>query len=273
MRIAGIQMTSTANIASNLEYVKAAVAKVAQQGADLVVLPENVLLFSGRKLKVVADEELELGLLSSISGLAKQYSLPILIGSHPKATRYDGSQMPRGRVRQSSILFDDTGVQCARYDKIHLFDAAVSDKAGQYRESDYIEPGDLTSVVVNIAGVQVGLSICYDLRFPELFRELAQKGAELIVVPAAFTYQTGKAHWQALLRARAIENQCYILGLNQCGWHTETRQTYGHSQLIDPWGEVVSELGEEPGELLEVLDLDVLKVVREKMPCLLHRRI
>ncbi|TDO99879.1 carbon-nitrogen hydrolase family protein [Marinomonas balearica] len=272
MRIAGVQMTSTPDMMSNLNYVENAVQRVALQGADLVVLPENVLLFSGRQLKAVADDENKLALLDRISELAQQYELPILVGSHPKSYRYDKTLVSNNRVRQSSLLFSADGSEVARYDKIHLFDAAVSDKAGEYKESDYIEPGDLRTTVIDVKDVKVGLSICYDIRFPELFRQLSSKGADIIIVPAAFTYQTGKAHWHALLRARAIENQCYVLGVNQCGWHTDSRQTYGHTQLIDPWGEVLAELGESPGEIVEALDLSVLRTVREKMPCLSHRR-
>jgi len=176
------------------------------------------------------------------------------------------------RVRAVCLVLNELGEEVARYDKIHLFDVDVVDAYGSYRESDTVEPGNQVVLVDTPCG-RLGLSICYDLRFAELFHQLRQQGAEIITVPSAFTAMTGAAHWQVLLQARAIETQCYLLAPNQCGQHSETRQSYGHSMVIDAWGEVVASLQDQPGVVCTEIDLERLAEVRQRMPVAQHSRL
>ncbi|MGB3384324.1 MAG: carbon-nitrogen hydrolase family protein [Marinomonas sp.] len=273
LRIAAIQLTSVADWSTNLEMVKKWVGLAAQDGARLVVLPENVFLFDGKAMRGLADSEAQAVILSAVRELAIQNSIYLVVGSHPSASRPNGDCVENNRVRQSCLVFSPDGELVKRYDKIHLFDVAVNDKAGAYKESASIEPGDIETQIIDVDGFKVGLSICYDLRFPELYRALSKAGAEILLVPAAFTYVTGKAHWSTLLAARAIENQCFVLGVNQCGWHNETRQTYGHSVLFSPTGESLSHLEEAPGYFVCEIDDSSLIECRERMPCMSHRRL
>lgn len=271
--IAAIQMTSTKDWRENLSHVQSLVESAVLDGAKLVVLPENVFLFNGRAMRDLAESDDQNILLQAISGLAQKYSIYLVIGSHPSLLRTDGEQVSSGRVRQTCWVVGPDGAFVERYDKIHLFDVSVDDKAVSYKESDVIEPGELDLKVIDVDGFKIGLSICYDLRFPELYRELTKMGAEVLLVPAAFTYVTGKAHWNTLLAARAIENQCYVLGVGQCGWHNETRQTYGHSALYSPFGERLVSLQEEPGYIVFNMTKMALNDCRQKMPCFSHRRL
>lgn len=274
LRVAAIQLTSTKHWRSNVEEVKRMIASAALEGrARLVVLPENVFLFDGKNMRRLAESAEQAAIFAEVTALAKFYAVYIVIGSHPSLVRLDGHQVPNGRVRQSCWVIGPDGAILERYDKIHLFDVIVDDKAASYRESDVIEPGELSLKVIDVDGFKVGLSICYDLRFPELYRQLVSLGAELVLVPAAFTYVTGKAHWRTLLSARAIENQCYVLGVGQCGWHNPTRQTYGNSALYSPFGECLADLQEEPSYFVFEIEKQILKDCRQKMPCLSHRRL
>lgn len=270
--VAAVQLTSTRHWQQNLLEVKRLVALAVNDGARLVVLPENVFLFDGKGMRCLAESTEQKILLDEICALAKKYAIFLVVGSHPSVCSPNGAVVANGRVRQTCWVIDPDGCFLERYDKIHLFDVLVDDKAASYQESNFIEEGELAVKVVNIDGFKVGLSICYDVRFPELYRALTQKGAEVLLVPAAFTYVTGKAHWNVLLSARAIENQCYVLGVNQCGWHNETRQTYGHSALYSPMGECLASLGEEPGYFIFHITKQPLEYFRHKMPCLSHRR-
>ena len=271
--IAAIQLTSSKDWRDNLTQVKLLVSSAVNDGARLVVLPENVFLFNGKAMRGLAESNDQELLLKEITDLAKKYSIYLVVGSHPSLLRADGDVVADGRVRQTCWVVRPDGVFIERYDKIHLFDVTVNDKATSYKESDVIEPGELVLKVIDVDGFKVGLSICYDLRFPELYRELTNLGAEVLLVPAAFTYVTGKAHWDILLAARAIENQCYVLGVGQCGWHNETRQTYGHSVLYAPFGERLANLQEEPGYFVFEMTKSVLSDCRQKMPCFSHRRL
>jgi nitrilase len=272
LSVAAIQLTSTASWQDNLVEVKRLVSSAVADGARLVLLPENVFLFNGKALRGLVESREQSVLMEEVSALAKQYSIYLVIGSHPSLFSPEGGEVLDGRVRQSCLVISPDGTLIERYDKIHLFDVIVDDKAGSYRESRYIEPGNLTPKIIEIDGFKVGLSICYDLRFPELYRELTKLGAELLLVPAAFTYVTGKAHWNTLLCARSIENQCYVLGVNQCGWHNETRQTYGHSVLYSPMGENLSELQEVPDYFVFEITKQAILENQTKMPCFSHRR-
>ena len=208
---------------------------------------------------------------SVASERARDRNLWIVGGSLPLATRPDGSAID-DRVRATCLVYDNEGREVARYDKIHLFDAQVDDAHGSYRESDTFEPGDDIVTIDTPAG-KLGLAICYDLRFPELFRKLREQGAEWITLPSAFTYQTGEAHWHPLVRARAIENQLWLAAPGQGGWNSSRRRTWGHSMIVDPWGTVVDELPEGPGVVFADLDRDKLRHVRESMPVWSHRRL
>ncbi len=272
-RVAAIQMTSGNLVEENLREIKRLIHAAVDQGAELVVLPENFALLSTAKLRQAGLLEVAQSgpIRSFVAALAKDYSVWIVAGSIPLAARPDGTAIS-DRVRSACIVYDDQGNERARYDKIHLFDVDVADEFGSYRESDSIEPGDQVQLLDTPFG-RLGLSICYDLRFPELFRLLLERGAEIITVPAAFTAVTGAAHWEVLLRARAIENLSYIIGANQTGRHSATRVSYGHTMIIDPWGRVLA--GKEGGEgvVIAEIELSYLRKVRHEMPVVSHRRL
>ncbi len=272
-RVAAIQMVSTHDIAENLREASRLLKAAADSGARIAVLPENFAVLATRQMvgcgrRESSDEKL---IRPFLAGQAKELGIWIVGGSMPLATRPDGSSVPE-HVRATCLVYNDQGEEVGRYDKIHLFDATVEDAQGQYRESDTFEPGEDVVVIDTPAG-KLGLAICYDLRFPELFRKLREQGAEWVSLPSAFTWQTGDAHWHALLRARAIENQVWIVAPGQGGQNSERRRTYGHSLVVDPWGRVVSEIDEGPGHVLGDLDLDLVKDVRMRMPVWEHRRL
>ena len=176
------------------------------------------------------------------------------------------------KIRAACLLYNDQGEQVARYDKIHLFDVSMLDSDEKYTESDSIEAGD-QAVVVDTPFGKLGLAICYDLRFPELFRTMLEHGMEIIALPSAFTAITGRAHWNTLVRARAIENLCFVLAAAQGGYHLNGRETYGHSMIVDPWGQVMNELANGSGLVCADIDLDYLQDIRRTFPCLDHRNI
>tara|TARA_R110001632_G_scaffold41641_2_gene104903 strand:+ start:82320 stop:83153 length:834 start_codon:yes stop_codon:yes gene_type:complete len=270
--VAAIQLTSTRCWQDNLTEVTRLIDSAVSDGARLVVLPENVFLFYGKGMRWLAESDSQKILFDKVLALAKKHAIYLVVGSHPSLYTPNGDVVADGRVRQTCWVIGPDGLIVERYDKIHLFDVMVDDKAASYKESDFIEKGDLTPKVIDVDGFSIGLSICYDVRFPELYRALAELGADVLLVPAAFTYVTGKAHWDTLLSARAIENQCYVLGVNQCGWHNETRQTYGHSALYSPLGVRLASLQEQPGYFVFNIAKQALKDCRQKMPCFSHRR-
>lgn len=272
MKIAAVQLTSKDNWRDNLAVIECSVKKAVAAGAELVVLPENALMFAGAQMRRLAESSDQDTLLQRFSSLAKESAIHLVVGSHPSLVRPDGINVDQGRVRQSCLVYGPEGELKARYDKIHLFDVMVADQNGQYLESKVIEPGELEPIVVDLGEMKLGLSICYDVRFPEMYRKLADLGADLVVVPAAFTYRTGEAHWHTLLKCRAIENQFYVLGVNQCGQHTSSRETYGNSTCYSPWGACLGRLEHEPDILLVDIDLEVNKSCRQSMPVYQHRR-
>ena len=274
LNVVAIQPTSGSDWRDNLVQVLALMHESLTHQPRLIVLPENVFLFDAKQMLTVAEGDASALILAEMATFAQQHQLYILVGSHPMAKRPNGEKVPNGRVRQSSLMIDDQGKQVARYGKIHLFDVSVDDKASVYQESRFIEPGEVQPVTVAIDGVVVGLTICYDLRFPELYRLLVDQGAEVCVVPSAFTHRTGSAHWHCLLRARAIENQCYMVGVNQVGWHTMTRQTFGNTVAYSPWGDSLGCLDDQQAGYISVMiDTDELTRVRQAMPCLQHRQV
>lgn len=272
-RVAAIQMVSGHDIDKNLEEARRLLSQAAGLGARIAVLPENFAMMSTRQMLECGGREgsSDGPIQSFLADQAAALGLWIVGGSMPIATRPDGSGIA-DHVRASCVVFNDKGQQVARYDKIHLFDATVEDAHGQYRESDTFEPGDDIVVVDTPAG-RLGLSICYDLRFPELFRKLREQGAEWVTLPSAFTWNTGDAHWHALIRARAIENQLWVVAPGQGGYNSERRRTYGHSLVADPWGRVLAELDEGPGVVTSELDHDRLTGIRTRMPVWEHRRL
>ncbi|OGT71655.1 MAG: hypothetical protein A3H44_11220, partial [Gammaproteobacteria bacterium RIFCSPLOWO2_02_FULL_57_10] len=208
---------------------------------------------------------------------ARQHGIILVAGTMPVVTRPASPNgvvetIADGRVRPASLVYSPDGLLMARYDKMHLFDVKVADKQAQYMESRSFEPGSSVVTVATPLG-KLGLSICYDLRFPELYRRLLDDGAEIITVPSAFTKVTGEAHWEILLRARAIENQCYVLAANQGGVHNASRETWGHSMIIDPWGNVMARVEKGEGIAIAEIDLDYLHDLRSRMPVQAHRRL
>lgn len=272
IRVAAIQMVSGGNLEANLGQARELIGQAAEQGAKLVVLPENFALFDTSAMQEAGRREAEQGVVQSfLSQQARDHGVWLLGGSTPCAQRPDG-QLLEERVRSTCWVFDDQGQVVGRYDKIHLFDVEVEDGHGRYCESQIFEPGEEPLLVETPWG-KLGVAICYDLRFPELFRHLRELGAEMIALPAAFTQVTGEAHWHVLLRARAIENQCFVIASGQGGWHSERRQTYGHSLIIDPWGLVLAEHDTGPGVVVADLQPARLEEVRRRMPVQQHRRL
>lgn len=271
-KVASIQMVSGGNMAENLEQARTLIGKAAAQGARLVVLPENFALFDTAAMLEAGRQEAEQGIVQAFLGQqARDHGIWIVGGSTPCARRPGGSLIA-DRVRSTCWVLNDQGQLAGRYDKIHLFDVEVQDGHGRYCESQVFEPGDEPFLVETPWG-RLGVAICYDLRFPELFRLLREQGAEFIALPAAFTQVTGEAHWHVLLRARAIENQCFLIASGQGGWHSERRQTYGHSMVIDPWGVILAEKDTGPGVVVADLDLARLEDIRRRMPVQQHRRL
>ena len=265
MLIAAAQMASGPDRAKNLEVATRLVRRAAERGASLVGLPENVAWMGPEPERAGAAEPLNGPTLSTFAQLARDLSVHLLAGSVLE------TGAPGGRVFNTSVLFGPDGGRLAVYRKVHLFDAEVGDGA-TYRESDAVAPGDGPVTAETPLGT-VGLTICYDLRFPELYRALSAKGAVLFTVPSAFTLMTGKDHWEVLLRARAIENEAYVLAPAQGGRHTEGRMTYGHALVADPWGLVIARASDGEGLAMAEFDPALLARVRKNLPVLRHRRL
>ena len=266
-KCAAIQMASSPNVRANLLEADKLIGEAVNAGAKLVALPENFALMGEHELDKIKAREIngEGPIQDFLSTVANKYGVWVIGGTIPLAGDNDN------KVRASCLVYDDRGERVGRYDKIHLFDVSVPDTDEEYRESDSIEPGD-ELVVLDTPFGKLGLSVCYDLRFPELYRKLAAQGAEILVVPAAFTAQTGAAHWEVLLRARAIENLCYVIAPNQGGFHINGRKTFGHSMIIDPWGVVLNCNKSGGGFVCADIDHERLEKVRTAFPVLQHRR-
>lgn len=269
LRVAMVQMSSRDDMRVNLEVVRRQMQSAHSAGAKMVLFPENVARMAARTPQV--DEGAIVHFFEELCRYCQELGLWAVAGTLPWPWRTDGEPVPGNRGRAACMVINDQGELSARYDKIHLFDADVADTHARYRESEHIEPGN-EPVTVSTPWGTMGIAVCYDLRFAEQFRYLSEAGAEWIVVPAAFTETTGEAHWEVLLRARAIENQLYILGVGQCGEHAGGRRTWGHSMAVDPWGTVLAEA--EAIEQLLVVDLDLTQVSkrRQAMPVTQHRR-
>ena len=269
MNLAVIQMVSQAEVRANLAQARRLLERAAQGGARLAVLPENFAAMGRRDLAAIGRAEAmgEGPILPWLKQTARDLSLWIVAGTLPLPPDDDRD----GKPRACSLLIDEQGERAARYDKLHLFDVDVADNRGRYRESDDFAHGEQVVVVDTPVG-RLGLTVCYDLRFPELYGALREAGAELISVPAAFTAVTGAAHWQVLTRARAIETQCYLLAAGQGGEHPGPRWTFGHSAIIDPWGGVLVEQDQGEAALLASRDGAEQAAIRQRMPVQQHRR-
>ncbi len=263
--IAAAQMVSTADKAHNLDAATRLVRQAAGLGARLVGLPENFAWMGSEPERPSAAEPLDGPTLSRMAQLARELRITLLAGSILE------TGAPGNRLYNTSVLFGPQGERLAVYRKMHLFDVDVGDGA-TYQESAAVAPG--TEVVAADTELgRLGLSVCYDLRFPELYRRLSKDGATLLAVPAAFTLMTGKDHWEVLLRARAIENQCYLFAPAQGGRHSDKRITYGHAMVVDPWGLVTARASEGEGLAIAPVDPELLARIRRNLPCLQHRRL
>ena len=266
--VAAVQMTSTDSVADNLERTEALLAEAAGRGARLAVLPENFALMplASRDKTAIAEIPGQGPLQDFLAATAERHGLWIVAGSLPLK-----SPDPR-RTYGASIVYDASGRRRDIYRKIHLFDVDLADSDESYRESKSMYPGD-EPVAQSTPFGKLGLTICYDLRFPELYRALVDAGATLFTVPSAFTETTGRAHWETLLRARAVENLAYVIAAGQTGRHPDGRSTWGHSMIVDPWGRILAEC--ESGEGLALADIEPARVagLRREFPALSNRRL
>ena len=263
-RAACIQNTATRDIEANVDWVCTRIDEAVAGGADFIALPETVGLIEPVNEQIPAatySETDDIG-LAAFRDKAREHGVTVLVGS----------QLIRAgeKIVNRSYLLDTTGDIRGRYDKLHMFDIEL--KNGEsYRESDAIAPGDKAVIVETVFG-KLGLSICYDLRFGALYRVLALAGAEFITIPAAFTQTTGQAHWHTLVRARAIETGAFIIAPNQCGHHNDKRYSFGHSLVVDPWGEILADGGAEPGVIYADIDLGKVQKARSRIPSLKNER-
>lgn len=267
-RVAAIQMASGPNVNANLLEAARLLKKAAEAGAKLVVLPENFALMGMSEFDKVKLREADgQGPLQDfLSEQAAKLGIWLVGGTIPLAAH------DPNKVNAACLLLDDRGNRVARYDKIHLFDVRITESDERYNESESIEPGSKVTVVDTPFG-KLGLAVCYDLRFPGLFRLMSEAGAELFALPSAFTAITGKAHWETLVRARAIENLTYVIAAAQGGYHANGRETFGHSMIVDPWGVVLDELPRGSGVVVARVDRERLTDLRRSFPVLEHRKL
>ena len=267
-KVAAVQMATGPNVNANLIEVERLIRDTADSGVGLVVLPEN-FAFMGRRdqdLLAIAEADGDGPLQAFLSKLASDYGIWLVGGTIPLKT-----STPE-RVRAASLVINDQGTRVARYDKMHLFDVKLPGADEHYEESAIIEPGN-DAVVVDTPFGRLGVMVCYDLRFPELARHMQDSGVELLAVPSAFTALTGKAHWETLVRARAIENLAYVIAAAQGGYHLSGRETHGHSMIVDPWGTVLAQVPRGSGCIRCAIDRGFQDSVRRTFPTLQHRRL
>ena len=265
MKIACIQLNSGAEIAENIKSAETLIEKAAKAGAQLVALPENAFLMRDHAEKnpyLAFSQETHPGVQACVQ-MAQEYGIWLLIGS----VAVEGSD---GKSLNRSLLIDPQGKVVASYDKIHLFDVQLAN-GEVYAESARFIAGD-KAVIAKAGDARLGMTVCYDVRFPHLYRQLAKAGAQVLAVPAAFTQTTGEAHWHTLLRARAIENGCYVIAPAQTGTHPGGRKTFGHALIIDPWGKVLEDAGTQVGFIIADIDLAMVQKVRASLPSLSHDR-
>jgi predicted amidohydrolase len=265
---AAIQMASGPNVSANLAETEKLIRTAVQQDAELVVLPENYAIMGLKESDkvAIAEQPGDGPIQQFMAEQARKHGIWLVGGTIPiRSTE-------AGKVYSASLLYNSNGETVARYDKIHLFDVTIEASKESYTESETITPGDHV-VVVDTPFGKLGMAVCYDLRFPELFRAMIDVGMEICVLPSAFTSLTGKAHWEPLLRARAIENLCYMVAAAQGGYHINGRETHGDSMIIDPWGVVLNRLPHGTGVVVSKLDMEMLKRTRSNFPSLQHKRL
>lgn len=261
-----VQMNSQKELGENMEQAYGLIEKAAGAGAKVVGLPENFAFLGGLSMRMERAGEIAEKAPSFLSDVAREFGIYLIGGSYPVPAA-------NGKVFNHATLYGPKGKVMAEYNKIHLFDVDLSDDEA-YRESDYVEPGRTDTVVCQNEDIgSWGLSVCYDLRFPEFYRDMVSKGAEILSVPSAFTHTTGQDHWEILLRSRAIENTSYVFAPAQTGLHGKNRKTWGHAMIVDPWGSVIADAGTETGIAVAEIDPDKLKEVRRQIPSLSHRRM
>jgi predicted amidohydrolase len=263
--MAAVQMTSTADRRKNMDTALRLVDEAAGLGARLVGLPENFSFMGREEERIAGAETLEGPTISALREVARSRRLYVLAGSIAEKVSEPG------KTANTSVLIADDGAVVASYRKIHLFDVAIPDGA-RYAESETVLPGDKVVIAPTALG-RVGLTVCYDLRFPELYRALAALGAEVLTIPSAFTLFTGKDHWEVLVRSRAIENLAYVLAPAQVGRHSSTRVTYGNAMIVDPWGVVLARCPDGEGVCLAPFQRGRLEQVRRELPSLQHRKL
>lgn len=261
---AAVQMTSLPDLEKNLVAAEELIDLAVRQGAELVSLPENFSFMGTEEEKMAQAETIATESEKFLKTMAQRYQVTLLGGGFPVPVE-------GGKAYNTALLIDPTGQEISRYQKVHLFDVNLPD-GNTYRESSTVQAGQQFPGIYPSADYgSLGLSVCYDVRFPELYRHLSSKGVDVIFVPAAFTAFTGKDHWQVLLQARAIENTCYIIAPAQTGRHYSLRQTHGHAMIIDPWGTILADAGEQPGVAIAEINPARLEQVRRQMPSLQHR--
>ena len=262
-----IQLSSSSDAEGSIAMAHQLIRQAAQRGAALIVTPENTNFLGPHDEKVRCAETLDGPTVRAFAALARELGVHLLLGS------FNERASTPGKCYNTSVLFLPDGSIGSTYRKIHLFDVDCGPGV-RFKESDTVEAGAAPTLAHTDLGT-LGLSICYDLRFPELYRRYAREGASILTVPSAFTMTTGKDHWEPLLRARAIENQCYVMASGQCGTHDDEglRESYGHSMIIDPWGHVVAMCSDGPGLAIAEIDEDLVTSVRQGMPTMQHRRL
>ena len=266
-RVAAVQMSSGPRVPENLEAAGKLIAAAAVDGAELLVLPENFALMpmSDADRLSVAEPDGNGPIQDFLATQSRRHKVWLVGGTFPLQAK------TRGKLRSACLVYNNRGERVARYDKIHLFDVEL-DNGEKYQESNSFEAGrDI--VVIDTPHGKLGLAVCYDLRFPELFRRLLEQDAEMFAVPSAFTAHTGKAHWEVLVRARAIENLVYVIAAAQTGRHANGRETYGDSLIVNPWGEVLARRAGGPGHVMAEFDRTHLHNVRTSLPSIRHRRL
>lgn len=266
--VAAIQLASGSNVSANLLQTQRLAEAAAKEGASMIVLPEN-FAYMGRSCgdcNTIREKPGDGPLQSFLSQMASRLGLWVVGGTIPLEADH------AAKWRAACTVYDERGRQVASYDKQHLFDVNLVESDEQFVESESIEPGDRVVVIDSPVG-RLGLSVCYDLRFPELFRAMVDRGVEVIALPAAFTAITGKAHWETLVRARAIENLSYVIAAAQGGFHIAGRETFGHSMIVDPWGSKLAVRERGNGVVVADIDHDFQSTTRRNFPCLDHRRL
>ncbi|MGQ0441832.1 MAG: carbon-nitrogen hydrolase family protein [Methylophilaceae bacterium] len=264
IKVAGIQMASSPHVSSNLIEAERLIKVATTQGAKIVVLPEYFCIMGTKEMDKVSvrEQEGDGPIQRFLSKMAKKHKIWLIGGSVPLVSNF------QNKVRNSCLVYDDKGMRVARYDKIHLFGLDLGSE--HYHEENTIESGDKVVVVETPYG-KIGLSICYDLRFPELYRAMGE--VDMIVVPSAFTETTGKAHWETLVRARAIENLCYVIAPAQGGYHLSGRETHGNSMIVDPWGVILDRLPRGSGVVIASINTHYQASLRNSLPALKHKTI